>query len=208
MPHATPVGKTYDSGDFATVLDAALQADGLRRLRRPTRGGRAARQAARHRPGLLSGSHRGDPTERAEIRFAEDGFVDVYVGTQSTGQGHETAYVQLTVAAPRHRRREDPHPPGRHRHHPGRRRHRRSAQPVFRGPGHPGHRRHGDRQGQAGGGRSAGGRAGRYRFRRRPVLHRRHRPRHRHHRRWPRRSGRRPLPASRPTHAGRGRGGE
>src|SRR5581483_4516214 len=38
----------------------------------------------------------GDPTERAEIRFAEDGYVDVYVGTQSTGQGHETAYVQLT----------------------------------------------------------------------------------------------------------------
>ncbi|MDE2008202.1 MAG: molybdopterin-dependent oxidoreductase, partial [Rhodospirillales bacterium] len=37
----------------------------------------------------------GDPTERAEIRFAEDGGVDVYVGTQSTGQGHETAYVQL-----------------------------------------------------------------------------------------------------------------
>jgi carbon-monoxide dehydrogenase large subunit len=40
----------------------------------------------------------GDATERAEIRFAEDGFVDVYVGTQSTGQGHETAYVQLTAA--------------------------------------------------------------------------------------------------------------
>jgi carbon-monoxide dehydrogenase large subunit len=39
----------------------------------------------------------GDATERAEIRFADDGFVDVYVGTQSTGQGHETAYVQLTV---------------------------------------------------------------------------------------------------------------
>jgi carbon-monoxide dehydrogenase large subunit len=39
----------------------------------------------------------GDPTERAEIKFADDGFVDVYVGTQSTGQGHETAYVQLTA---------------------------------------------------------------------------------------------------------------
>jgi carbon-monoxide dehydrogenase large subunit len=38
----------------------------------------------------------GAPTERAEIRFADDGFVDVYVGTQSTGQGHETAYIQLT----------------------------------------------------------------------------------------------------------------
>ena len=39
----------------------------------------------------------GGPSERAEIRFADDGFVDVFVGTQSTGQGHETAYVQLTV---------------------------------------------------------------------------------------------------------------
>jgi carbon-monoxide dehydrogenase large subunit len=39
----------------------------------------------------------GAPTERAEIRFADDDFVDVFVGTQSTGQGHETAYVQLTV---------------------------------------------------------------------------------------------------------------
>ena len=39
----------------------------------------------------------GSPSERAEIRFADDGFVDVFVGTQSTGQGHETAYVQLTV---------------------------------------------------------------------------------------------------------------
>jgi carbon-monoxide dehydrogenase large subunit len=39
----------------------------------------------------------GDDTERAEIRFADDGYVDVYVGTQSTGQGHETAYIQLTV---------------------------------------------------------------------------------------------------------------
>jgi carbon-monoxide dehydrogenase large subunit len=39
----------------------------------------------------------GSPTERAEIRFADDGFVDVFVGTQSTGQGHETAYVMLTA---------------------------------------------------------------------------------------------------------------
>ena len=30
------------------------------------------------------------------MRFADDGFVDVYVGTQSTGQGHETAYAMLT----------------------------------------------------------------------------------------------------------------
>jgi len=40
----------------------------------------------------------GAPTERAEIRFAEDGMVEVLVGTQSTGQGHETAYIMLTAA--------------------------------------------------------------------------------------------------------------
>ena len=97
MPHATPVGKTYDSGDFRKVLDTALDADGLRRLRGAARRGGEARQAARLRLAYYLEATGGDPTERAEIRFADDGFVDVYVGTQSTGQGHETAYVQLTA---------------------------------------------------------------------------------------------------------------
>ncbi len=97
MPHSTPVGKTYDSGDFRIVLDAALaQMDYA---------GFAVRRAASAAKGKRRGiglayyleATGGDPTERAEIRFAEDGFVDVYVGTQSTGQGHETAYVQLTA---------------------------------------------------------------------------------------------------------------
>ena len=97
MPHTTPVGKTYDSGDFRAVMDAALdKADWA---------GAAARKAAAKARGKRRGlgmayyleATGGDPTERAEVRFAEDGFVDVYVGTQSTGQGHETAYVQLTA---------------------------------------------------------------------------------------------------------------
>jgi aerobic carbon-monoxide dehydrogenase large subunit len=65
--------------------------------------GFAARRADAARRGRLRGIGlsyylevtMGDPTERAEIRFAEDGNVDLYVGTQSTGQGHETAYIQL-----------------------------------------------------------------------------------------------------------------
>lgn len=97
MPHATPVGKTYDSGDFRIVLDAALD--------RIDYAGIGARKAASAVRGKRRGiglayyleATGGDPTERAEIRFAEDGFVDVFVGTQSTGQGHETAYVQLTA---------------------------------------------------------------------------------------------------------------
>ncbi|HEY6432872.1 MAG TPA: xanthine dehydrogenase family protein molybdopterin-binding subunit, partial [Acetobacteraceae bacterium] len=96
MPHKTPVGKTYDSGDFRTVLEA-----GLARIGWDGFAARRAESASRGRRRGLGLAYYleatgGDPTERAEIRFAEDGYVDVYVGTQSTGQGHETAYVQLT----------------------------------------------------------------------------------------------------------------
>jgi len=95
MPHATPVGKTYDTGDFPMVLDAALQ--------QMDYAGFAARRAEAAQRGRRRGIGlsyylevtMGDPTERAEIRFADDGFVDLYVGTQSTGQGHETGYIQL-----------------------------------------------------------------------------------------------------------------
>ncbi|MGC8475423.1 MAG: xanthine dehydrogenase family protein molybdopterin-binding subunit [Acetobacteraceae bacterium] len=93
LPHETPVGKTYDSGDFPRVLDTALA--------RIDWAGFPARRAAANgqRRGIGMAYYLeatgGDPTERAEIRFAEDGGVDVFVGTQSTGQGHETAYVQL-----------------------------------------------------------------------------------------------------------------
>lgn len=98
MPHQTPVGKNYDSGDFRVVLDEAVK--------RMNYAGFAARRAEAKARGKRRGlglsyyleATGGDATERAEIRFADDGFVDVYVGTQSTGQGHETAYVQLTAA--------------------------------------------------------------------------------------------------------------
>ncbi|MBN9510676.1 MAG: xanthine dehydrogenase family protein molybdopterin-binding subunit [Alphaproteobacteria bacterium] len=97
MPHTTPVGKVYDSGDFRIVLDAGLK--------NAEWAGFGARRAEAERRGKRRGiglsyyleATGGAPTERAEIRFADDGFVDVFVGTQSTGQGHETAYVQLTV---------------------------------------------------------------------------------------------------------------
>ena len=97
MPYVTAMQQTYDSGDFEKVLDAALQ--------KIDWAGFEARRANSARRGMKRGigmsyyleATGGGPTERAEIRFAEDGFVDVFVGTQSTGQGHETAYVQLTV---------------------------------------------------------------------------------------------------------------
>ena len=97
MPFTTAMNQTYDSGDFGRVLDAAM-------AKMDWSGFEARRtEAARHgrRRGIGMAYYLeatgGAPTERAEIRFADDGFVDVYVGTQSTGQGHETAYVMLTA---------------------------------------------------------------------------------------------------------------
>ena len=97
MPYRSAMNQTYDSGDFARVLDAAVE--------RMDWAGFEARRAGSERRGKRRGigmsyyleATGGAPTERAEIRFADDGGVDVYVGTQSSGQGHETAYVQLTA---------------------------------------------------------------------------------------------------------------
>ncbi len=97
MPFVSAMKQTYDSGDFVRVLDAALDKmawDGFE-------GRRAASAAKGKKRGIGMAYYLeatgGAPTERAEIKFAADGFVDVYVGTQSTGQGHETAYVMLTA---------------------------------------------------------------------------------------------------------------
>ncbi len=97
MPYVSAMQQTYDSGDFGKVLDAALQ--------KVDWAGFEYRRASSEARGMKRGigmayyleATGGSPSERAEIRFADDGFVDVFVGTQSTGQGHETAYVQLTV---------------------------------------------------------------------------------------------------------------
>ena len=97
MPYFTAMKQTYDSGDFLRVLDAALDKMDWRGFE-----GRRAASAARGKKRGIGMAYYleatgGAPSERAEIRFAADGFVDVYVGTQSTGQGHETAYVMLTA---------------------------------------------------------------------------------------------------------------
>ena len=97
MPFVSAMKQTYDSGDFVRVLDAALAKmdwDGFE-------GRRAASAAKGKKRGIGMAYYLeatgGAPTERAEMKFTADGFVDVYVGTQSSGQGHETAYVMLTA---------------------------------------------------------------------------------------------------------------
>ena len=88
-------GETYDVGDFGRVLDRALAEADI--------AGFAGRKAASAEAGKLRGLGLAyyiefDPraqNESTTIAFAEDGMVDLHVGTQSNGQGHETAMAQI-----------------------------------------------------------------------------------------------------------------
>ncbi|WP_458097529.1 xanthine dehydrogenase family protein molybdopterin-binding subunit [Roseomonas sp. WA12] len=97
MPHTTPVGQTYDSGEFERVMDHALSMIDWAGF--PARRAASAAQGKRRGIGLAYylEATGGSDSERAEVRFAKDGMVEVLVGTQSTGQGHETAYVMITA---------------------------------------------------------------------------------------------------------------
>jgi carbon-monoxide dehydrogenase large subunit len=95
FPYATPTGENYDVGDFGKVLNRGLAEadwDGFetRRAESAARGKLRGRGLCFYIESIL-----GAPNETAEIRFAEDGKVDLLVGTQSNGQGHETVYSQI-----------------------------------------------------------------------------------------------------------------
>jgi carbon-monoxide dehydrogenase large subunit len=97
MPYATPLGLVYDSGDFARNLDQALAAADLAGL-----AGRRAEARARGRYRGLGHcvyieQSGGGFDEFAELRFDPSGTLTVLMGTQSSGQGHHTAYAQLAA---------------------------------------------------------------------------------------------------------------
>ena len=94
FPHKTAIGiVTIDFGDFVANLDQAVA--------RADIAGFEARRAEAKARGKLRGlgvgcfleTSRGAPNEGAEVRFETDGTVTVAVGTESNGQGHETAYA-------------------------------------------------------------------------------------------------------------------
>ena len=96
MPYVSAMGQRYDSGDFSALLDSALAKMDWAGFE--TRRADAAKRGKKRGIGLAYylEATGGGPTENAKVVFADDGMVDVYVGTQSTGQGHETAYAMLT----------------------------------------------------------------------------------------------------------------
>jgi carbon-monoxide dehydrogenase large subunit len=95
MPYKTAAGELYDTGEFERVMATCMVKAGY--------DGIAARKKEAGARGKYRGigmcyyieSTMGDPTEHAKVEFGEDGHVSVLVGTQSNGQGHETAYAQV-----------------------------------------------------------------------------------------------------------------
>lgn len=97
LPYKTPTGKIYDSGDFAGAMARAQEIidwDGF-----------AKRAAQSKRAGKLRGigmatyieACAAGAAETATLRLDKDGGVTVLIGTQSSGQGHATAYAQIVA---------------------------------------------------------------------------------------------------------------
>ena len=95
IPYETPVGTTYDSGDFPALLDDAL---GLADW-----DGYEARRAESRRRGKVRGRGIGHylevtappSNEMGGIRFETDGTVTIITGTLDYGQGHASPFAQV-----------------------------------------------------------------------------------------------------------------
>ena len=97
MPYRNAVGMLYDSGRYAENMDLAMQlAD--------WEGFKARRREAKKRGKLLGlglanyvESSIGSPKEQTRITVTAGRKVEVVIGTQPAGQGHETSFAQVVA---------------------------------------------------------------------------------------------------------------
>jgi aerobic carbon-monoxide dehydrogenase large subunit len=95
LPYRTASGLLYDSGDFGGNMKRMIEAADWK--------GFAARKRESKKRGRLRGigisnyleTPVGIPHERVEVTVLGTGKVELAVGTQSTGQGHETSFAQV-----------------------------------------------------------------------------------------------------------------
>jgi carbon-monoxide dehydrogenase large subunit len=97
LPYKNWWGVAFDSGDYPRMLDDALK-------RADVAGFEARRKQSQAR-GVKRGLGIGyyveitaaAGSEPAAVKFTGNGGVELYVGTQSNGQGHETAFAQVVA---------------------------------------------------------------------------------------------------------------
>ena len=96
MPYTNAMGLEYDSGEYAANMDRILALSDW--------AGSASRKAAARARGKLWGvgfanyveSSIGTPKERVDVMVLADR-IEVVIGTQSAGQGHETSFAQVAA---------------------------------------------------------------------------------------------------------------
>ena len=97
LPYKTATGKVYDSGDFAAHLRRAMEIAEWKEF--PKRAKAAKKSGLIRGIGLASYVEvcgtMGEET--ANVRMDPNGDITVLIGTQSSGQGHQTAYAQIVA---------------------------------------------------------------------------------------------------------------
>jgi len=110
FPYATPVGLTYDTGDYETCLARAIElADvaGFAKRREASKQNGKLRglgyscyiEACGLAPSKIAGAlgARAGLFEAGEVRVHPTGTVTVFTGSHSHGQGHETTFAQVVA---------------------------------------------------------------------------------------------------------------
>jgi carbon-monoxide dehydrogenase large subunit len=95
MPYTNPFGLVYDSGAYHQAMEAAMALAEWHEF--PARRADARKRGKYRGIGIANyvDTATGIPRERAEITVTPDGWIDVVIGTVSSGQGHETSFAQL-----------------------------------------------------------------------------------------------------------------
>jgi carbon-monoxide dehydrogenase large subunit len=97
QPYANPLGMTYDSGDYAKLMDQTLKLadwkDFKKRRRASKRNGKLRGIGLANYLEITSGA----PREWAKVDVKPEGAVEVSIGTLSSGQGHETSFAQCVA---------------------------------------------------------------------------------------------------------------
>ena len=111
FPFASPVGLTYDTGNFGALLDRATELADVagfpaRRAASEARGMKRGMgyscyiEACGLAPSNIAGAlgARAGLFEAGEVRVHPTGTVTVFTGSHSHGQGHETTFAQIVAA--------------------------------------------------------------------------------------------------------------
>ena len=102
-PHRTAFGALYDTGDYVTALEKALDAAGYTGLRAEQTARRATGDVRQLGIGLssyveITGMGEGEgqgPNENATVEVHPDGTATILTGTSPHGQGHQTAWAMI-----------------------------------------------------------------------------------------------------------------